>query len=215
MKQMLRDTPPYHWAKKVRGLYRARFGPGRLKRLVQSASPLRIVCGASGYVEGGWIRTEVEYLNLLDEEHWRRAFAENSIDAILAEHVWEHLTPEQARTAASNCLRYLRPGGYLRVAVPDGYHPDPAYIEQVGVGGSGPGAADHKVLYNCDTLRELLEGVGFQVEMLEYFDSAGQFHSTDWNPAAGKVWRSKRFDKRNRDGALHYTSLIADARKPA
>ena len=51
--------------------------------------------------------------------------------------------------------------------------------------------------------------------MLEYFVSAGQSHATDRNPAGGKVWRTKHFDKRDRDGTLHYTSRIADARKAA
>ena len=51
-------------------------------------------------------------------------FNEGSIDAILAEHVWEHLAEEEGLAAAKCCYRYLRPGGYLRVAVPDGFHPD-------------------------------------------------------------------------------------------
>jgi predicted SAM-dependent methyltransferase len=198
----------------VRAGYRKKFGPGYLKRRVQAASPVRVVIGSSGVCGPGWIPTDMEYLNLLDESHWQNVFAENSVDALLAEHVWEHLAPEEARIAARNCYKYLKPGGYLRVAVPDGFHPKVEYIDAVRVGGSGPGADDHKVLYNHDTFRELLEGVGFQVEMLEYFDSSGQFHATDWDPAAGKIWRSKSFDRRNQDGVLRYTSLIADARKP-
>lgn len=189
-------------------------GARRLKRLLRGSAPLRIVLGASGLFDAGWIPTEIDVLDILNERHWRRSFAENSIDAILAEHVWEHLTLVQGSIAARHCLRFLKPGGYLRVAVPDGFHPDPSYIEWVRVGGSGAGADDHKVLYNCDTFRALFESAGFQVELLEYFDSARAFHSTDWDPAAGKVHRSRRFDERNADGRLNYTSLILDARKP-
>jgi len=47
------------------------------------------------------------------------------LDAILAEHVWEHLTKEEALIAALTCYRYIKNGGYLRVAVPDGPHPNP------------------------------------------------------------------------------------------
>jgi predicted SAM-dependent methyltransferase len=197
---------------------RLRFGSfrdvRRLKMLARRMVPLRIVLGASGIFEGGWIPTEIGVLDVLNERHWRRAFAENSIDAILAEHVWEHLTAAEGQTAARNCMRFLKPGGYLRVAVPDGFHPDPVYIEWVRVGGSGAGADDHKVLYNCDTFRAVFESAGFQVALLEYFDSAGVFHATDWDPAAGMVHRSRRFDERNRDGRLNYTSLILDAHKP-
>ncbi|HEX4070229.1 MAG TPA: hypothetical protein VHX68_03640, partial [Planctomycetaceae bacterium] len=100
-----------------------------------------------------------------------------------------------------------------RVAVPDGYHPDPTYIEWVRVGGSGAGADDHKVLYNCDSFRRLFESAGFDVQLLEHFDAAGAFHGVDWDPAAGTIHRSRRFDERNRDGRLNYTSIILDARK--
>jgi hypothetical protein len=68
---------------------------------------------------------------------------------IKAEHVWEHLMPEQGATAARICHRFLRPGGYVRVAVPDGLHPDPKYVEWVRPGGSGLGAWDHTVLHRA------------------------------------------------------------------
>jgi predicted SAM-dependent methyltransferase len=197
---------------------RARFGSfrdaRRLRAMVRRAEPVRIVIGASGIYDAGWIPTEIGVLDILNRGHWSRVFAENSIDALLAEHVWEHLTPEQGLLAARNCLRYLKPGGYLRVAVPDGFHSDPKYIDCVRVGGSGAGADDHKVLYNCDSFGGLFEQAGFEVALLEYFDSAGAFHAVEWDPAGGMIHRSKRFDERNRDGRLNYTSLILDARKP-
>jgi predicted SAM-dependent methyltransferase len=186
-----------------------------LKKLVRQASPLRIVVGAGGLFDPGWIPTDVDVLDILDDAHWRRLFRESSIDAILAEHVWEHLTAEQGLCAARNCYRFLRPGGYLRVAVPDGFHPDPNYIEGVRPGGNGAGAHDHKLLYNHESFRHLFESAGFHVEPLEYFDAAGQFHAIDWDPALGKIDRSRRFDDRNRDGRLVYTSIILDTRKPA
>jgi predicted SAM-dependent methyltransferase len=196
---------------------RSRFGSfrdaRRLKPLVRRTRPLRIVIGASGIFDAGWIPTDIGVLDILDERQWKRLFDANPIDAILAEHVWEHLTPEQGLRAARHCFQFLKPGGYLRVAVPDGYHPDPTYIEWVRVAGSGAGADDHKVLYNCDSFRRLFESAGFDVEMLEYFDTAGAFHGVDWDPAAGTIHRSRRFDERNRDGRLNYTSIILDARK--
>jgi predicted SAM-dependent methyltransferase len=187
----------------------------RLKRLVRTAAPLRIVIGAAGYADADWIATDIQTLDLLNERSWRRFFRENTVDALLAEHVWEHLTIEEGWQAARCCYRFLKPGGYLRAAVPDGFHPDPKYIEYVRVGGSGAGAADHKVLYNCETFRQLFESVGFQVALLEYFDSAGVFHALDWNPNDGTIRRSLRFDERNFDGRPNYCSLIVDARKPS
>jgi predicted SAM-dependent methyltransferase len=97
--------------------------------MVKTAASLRLVVGAEGIFDKGWIPTDIEYLNFLNKQHWERYFKKDSIDVILAEHFWEHLTTENALMAAQQCFQYLRPGGYLRVAVPDGYHPDPKYIE--------------------------------------------------------------------------------------
>ena len=174
-----------------------------------------MVVGSAGIVPDGWVKTEIEYLNLLLLSDWQRYFEPNSIYAVLAEHVWEHLTPDEGLVAARNCHAYLRPGGYLRIAVPDGNHPDPDYIEWTRAGGSGAGAFDHKVLYTQESLGRMLDRAGFEVEWLEYFDSTHQFHFTDWKPEDGLIRRSRRFDERNRDGGLSYTSLLADARKAA
>jgi len=188
-------------------------GERRLKELGKRP-PIRIVIGASGICDEGWIETDIEYLNLLNPKHWETYFQKDSIDAILAEHVWEHLTPEQGLAAARKCFEYLRPGGYLRVAVPDGFFPDPKYIEYVRPGGSGAGADDHKVLYDHITFSELFTKAGFRVEPLEYHDSKGVFHFVEWKTADGTIFRSKRFDDRNTDVKLGYTSVILDAYKP-
>jgi predicted SAM-dependent methyltransferase len=185
----------------------------RIKRLVANHSPCRIVVGASGIYEDGWIATDIDTLNILRLADWERYFAKSPIDAILAEHVWEHLPWEEGILAAQNCYNYLRDGCYIRVAVPDGFHPNPTYIEWVRPGGSGAGANDHKVLYTYQSLSQIFEKVGFHVELLEYFDEQGIFHYNEWNKDTGMIHRSKRFDRRNQDGVLNYTSIILDARK--
>jgi predicted SAM-dependent methyltransferase len=174
---------------------------------------VRIVIGASGSAPEGWTSTDIEFLDLREARHWETYFERDSIDAMLAEHVWEHLTIREGLEAARRCFEYLRPGGYLRLAVPDGLHPNPSYRQSVMPGGSGPGAAEHKVLYDFRMLVALFEEAGFRVQLLEYFDTEGTFHFTDWDPAAGPIQRSKRFDERNRDGVLRYTSVILDAHK--
>jgi predicted SAM-dependent methyltransferase len=176
--------------------------------------PLRIVVGASGFAQPGWVATDITALDLLREGDWRPIFAEGSIDAILAEHVWEHLSADDGLAAARRCRRYLRPGGRLRIAVPDGLHPDPAYVAAVRPGGSGPGADDHKVLYTYQSLQSMLAGAGLQASALEHFDEAGQFRAAPWDPADGLVRRSRRFDPRNAGGRLAYTSLIMDGLRP-
>ncbi len=179
----------------------------------------KFIVGANTTSFEGWIATDKDILDMLDEKNWRDYLEPNSLDAILAEHVWEHLSPEDAVVAARNCFRFLKPGGYLRVAVPDGLHPDPDYIEWVRTGGRGPGSDDHKVLYTYDTFRELFTSAGFDVSLCEYYDERGKFHATDWNPADGMIQRSLRFDKitfdRSKSGMdFDFTSIILDAKKP-
>ena len=186
----------------------------KLIRTIRLGKPLKVVIGASGIVQKGWLRTEVEFLNMLNLSDWQRFFKPNSIAVIIAEHVWEHLTISDGELAIQNCFEYLKPGGYLRIAVPDGFHVSKQYVEMVRPGGHGAGADDHKVLYNYQTLTQSLENAGFKTTLLEYFDEDGKFHFVEWSVEDGLIRRSKRFDQRNADRSLTYTSIIVDAFKP-
>ena len=136
----------------------------------------------------------------------------------MAEHVWEHLTVEEGEAAARLVFAHLNPGGRLRVAVPDGHHPNPAYQAAVAVHGPGP-AHDHQVLYTLETFMPLLTRAGFEVRPLEWWDAAAGFHHTDWRVDDGPVYRSSRLDHRNEAwrqgrGELGFTSLMVDAVRP-
>jgi predicted SAM-dependent methyltransferase len=208
--ELLHVRAPFSKARAAVELWQDQY---RLRKAAR-ATPLRIVVGSSGIVASGWTKTEQAFLDLLRPDDWARYFKPAQIDAILAEHVWEHLTLDQGIAAAATCMRYLRPGGYLRIAVPDGNHPDPDYIRDVKPGGLGPGADDHKVLYDCALLSRAMSAVGLNPQLLEYFDEKGQFVFNTWSAGDGMIHRSSRYDERNSDGKLNYTSLIVDARKP-
>jgi predicted SAM-dependent methyltransferase len=219
VRRLLKKLPLARRAKRavrmIRKAYDRRFGAERFRRALAAYPHPKIVIGAGSKLERGWLNSQMEFLNLLQPADWERFFQPDSIEAILAEHVWEHLTPEEGLAAARTCFKYLRPGGYLRVAVPDGLHPDPTYLEWVKVGGASPMqvANDHKVLYTHGSLGQLFESAGFRVQLYEYFDAAGTFHYHEWDERGGKVWRSKRFDPRNTDGKLVFTSIVLDAIK--
>ena len=174
---------------------------------------IKIVIGAGNIYQKGWIRTEFEFLDITNENDWASLFRKNSISAILAEHVWEHLTEEEGLTAAKNCYKFLKKNGYLRLAIPDGYHNSEEYIDYIKPGGHGNGADDHKVMYNYISLGKMLEKAGFNVTYLEWFDENRQFNTIDWDIEQGKIRRSIRFDERNVNGSAIYTSLIVDAYK--
>ncbi len=67
-----------------------------------------------------WIMTTPEFeLNLASAIDFDFMFMDNSVDNFLAEHVWEHLPLHHLLMATRNCYRKLKPGGRLRIAVPD------------------------------------------------------------------------------------------------
>ncbi len=178
--------------------------------------PVKIIIGASSQTYPGWIQTQEHELNLLNRTDWESSFNMRKIDCILAEHVWEHLTYDEGVEAAKNCFTYLKTGGYIRCAVPDGYFRNEWYQNVVKIGGPGPSdhpAASHKIVHNYATLPQMFEEAGFRVVLLEYCDEDGEFHFNDWNPSKGFIYRSYRFDHRNTKDSLGFVSLIVDAIK--
>ncbi|KQR40717.1 methyltransferase domain-containing protein [Deinococcus sp. Leaf326] len=179
-------------------------------------TPLKVILGAGEQRWPGWIPTQQEDLDLRDPASFARWFGARRADAFLCEHVWEHLTETEGRAAARLCHAYLKPGGWLRCAVPDAHFADPDYQRTVQVGGPGPAdhpAADHRIVYDHRLLADVFASAGFEVRLLEYCDDAGQFHAGDWDLDSGPIYRSLRLDHRNRGGHLGFVSLIVDAKK--
>ena len=178
---------------------------------------IKVVIGADKYNNNpGWIHTQEKELNLLDKTTWENQFKKCSITAILAEHVWEHLTYTEGIDAAKLCYQYLKPQGYIRCAVPDEYFPDEEYQNMVKVGGPGPKehpAASHKIVYNYRTLSSIFEIAGYEVNLLEYCDEEGDFHFNEWQKEDGVIFRSKKCDPRNQGDKLIFPSLIIDVIK--
>jgi len=184
-----------------------------IRRRIAEKASIKLVLGANGKHQPGWIPTEIYSLNIVSPQDWMRSLPENSVDAILAEHVWEHLTKEEGFRAARLCHRYLKPGGRVRIAVPDGFFPDSSYIEFVKPGGLGPSARDHKVLYTYRELAEVFERAGFSVDLLEYFDEKGKFHHNPWKSEEGLIVRSTKVDRGRIFGNLRFRSIILDGLK--
>ena len=177
----------------------------------------RIVIGAGRTHFRGWKMTQENTLNVLNREDFAKQFAENSLDAILAEHVWEHMTLEEGIRAAQNCFAFLRPGGYMRAAVPDKNFRNANYQRLVQIGGPGPEnhpAYTHKIVYDYQTFRGVFEAAGFLVELLEYCDENGKFHYVHWNAEDGYIGRSLYHDTRNSEQKRVMPSSIIDAKKP-
>jgi predicted SAM-dependent methyltransferase len=179
---------------------------------------MKVILGAGKTAYSGWVSTQQEELDMLRREDFVRVCGgEEKLDALLAEHVWEHMTLEEGGEAARNCFAFLKPGGYIRCAVPDANFRNEWYQNMVQAGGPGPvdhPAYSHKIVYDYRTFKSVFEEAGFLVELLEYCDEAGDFHYCHWHEDDGKIGRSFRFDTRNSLEKLGMVSIILDAKKP-
>jgi predicted SAM-dependent methyltransferase len=102
----------------------------------------------------------------------------------------------------------------VRIAVPDGFHTDKAYIDHVRPGGTGPAADDHKQLFNYRSLCTIFEEVGYSSTLIEYWDENGVFRSDYKNgDEKGHIKRCLLNHRKNIDGKPNYTSLIIDFTK--
>lgn len=179
---------------------------------------MKVIIGAGRTVQEGWISTQETELDVLKRSDFERWFENEKADAFLAEHVWEHMTLEEGEKAAKHCFDFLKPGGYMRVAVPDRYFRNDWYQNMVKVGGNGDPnhpSYTHKIVYDYRQFKALFERAGFTVELLEYCDENGDFHFVYWNEADGRIGRSLRFDTRNSMEKLGMVSIIIDAKKPS
>ena len=184
---------------------------------IPAHQPLRVIIGAGDQQWPGWIATQKEQLDLCKPKDWRAGFHARPADAFLCEHVWEHLTETEGRIAAALCFQWLRPGGYLRCAVPDANFLDPDYHQTARIGGPGSvdhPAASHRVCYNYKIFSDIFIRAGFDVDLLEYCDENGRLHYHQWSIDDGPIYRSLLMDHRNTGGVIRSVSLILDARKP-
>lgn len=180
---------PGHW-EDYDGSWNAKINllPSVLRRAI------RFVYGLSGR-QAVVYPPHVRYLDL----HRRLPFPDGTVTGIYASHVWEHLYFEDAVIVTRECLRVLRPGGIIRLVVPDLRR----FCEDYLSAGNRPEAAfelhrkllfretrreasrllqlysaiadlhSHKFMYDPAALGALLKGAGFtQPELRGYLESA-------------------------------------------
>ncbi len=184
--------------------------------MLVNAASLKVIVGAGLTSQPGFLALTESQLDVTDARQWCALFVPNSLESIVAEHVWEHLTIAEGEAAARNCFRYLAPGGTLRIAVPDCFNPDPIYLAWVRPV-TGFNGSDHRVCYNYRLLMGVLRRAGFsRFRMLEFFDERGSYFQASINPERGWIkrtsgtlwgWLLSLFTGSN------YTSLIVDAIK--
>ena len=168
----------------------------------------------------GGIQSNENWLDIANPAHWQNVMQGKQLltHGHAAEHVFEHLTYDECQIALKNIYQSMKSGGRLRIAVPDGYNPNPEYIRHVGINGIGDDASDHKQLLNVDVLSKLLTDAGFATTAVEYYDKDGTLHTNPFNKADGYIKRSRNNIKSGEKPVWSFpdaeTSLIVDGLKP-
>lgn len=153
---------------------------GDTSRLKPRADFLNVGCGMHGVASEIWYNMDaypVETVDWVHDAGRSLPFPACRFKGIYAEHFLEHLTLARALCFLSECLRVLKPGGVLRLSVPDGelylqhYFDDRAWMLQRRGGQFHTPMAvvnevfrqgyEHRYCYDFETLSWLLSDVGF------------------------------------------------------
>lgn len=146
----------------------------------------RLNVGCGKHRLEGWVNTDLfTPADLTFDVRERWPIADASLSLVRLEHVLEHVGyPLQARHVLRECFRVLRPGGTVRVGVPDtelvlrAYVSGPAseYFRRAREGWHPPEVRmpiehvnfhfrdrfdEHKFAYDAEALRALLKDAGF------------------------------------------------------
>jgi len=161
---------------------------------------LKLHIGSGEYSLDSWINIDAYPAQLAMDVRWGLPFPDNSVAFVFLSHTLEHLFyPREALQLAKDIKRVLRPGGVLRVIVPDVEKCLRAYVEDdkeffasrrktwtwwpkdvtrlqevlcYAGAGSWFGLASHKFGYDYETLCHLFAMAGFRnVKRSEYMQS--------------------------------------------
>jgi predicted SAM-dependent methyltransferase len=130
--------------------------------------PLRLHLGSGPARKDGWVNVDLvgDDVDLSWNILKPLPFGSGTVDAIFHEHVLEHLSLEDGYRLAQESQRLLRPGGVLRIGVPDCGTPDlgwpdaPTRLLALHEFFAEPG---HRTMYDAETLGLVLRAAGFDL----------------------------------------------------
>src|SRR4029077_17458324 len=96
--------------------------PWARRRARKFIAPTRLHLGCGARHVDGWVNIDfigVSRVDLPWDLRNQLPFADGSAEAVFHEHLLEHLPLNAVLTLLQECRRLLRPGGIIRVGVPD------------------------------------------------------------------------------------------------
>ena len=180
LRVLLKPAVPVSLRGRARMVATTMLSPWERRKAAKLATqrPLLLHLGSGGEHKDGWLN--VDLLGDPVEIAWNLArpipFESDSVDGIFHEHLLEHLPLGDGLNFLSECRRVLRPGGIMRVAVPDAGQ----LVQSCAVGGKGmieetrPGRPTpllamqemfywhrHTTMYDFETLSLVCHAAGF------------------------------------------------------
>ena len=164
-------------------------GERRKAARLSQREPLLLHLGSASSRKPGWVN--IDLVGHRGELAWNLSrplpFADDSADGIFHEHLIEHLALEDGLGLTDECHRVLKPGGVLRIGVPDALAyarayacGDPEFIERNRPGRPTPLLAlleafyswGHKTMYDFELLSLVCGAAGFeQIEQRRFGES--------------------------------------------
>jgi SAM-dependent methyltransferase len=132
---------------------------GTLTVSLDGAPAIRLDLGAGRRVRAGFIAMGRDY----GTEIFPLAYRDDSVDEIVASHVLEHFPHSQVQAVVRDWARALKPGGRMRLAVPDFGLLALDYlsgsigtVERIVMGGQIDANDFHRSIFDDDRLRRLM-----------------------------------------------------------
>lgn len=123
----------------------------------RNAKPMLLNIGCGRRYHSDWVNLDLESSDssvICHDVTKGIPFGDNKFTAVYHSHVLEHLDPEHGKRLIEECFRVLKPGGVLRIVVPDLERIAKLYLEMHDQAWSG--TTQSKVNYNWMKL-ELLD----------------------------------------------------------
>lgn len=136
------------------------------------------------------IRPEVN-ADITDDSMTLAKFENNSVDLIYTSHMLEHMFREDAKKALRRWYEVLKPGGVLRISVPDFeklashymFYRNIKWIARFLNGAQKDLLDTHLALYDEPLLKEILEEIGFKDVRRYDHNKTEHFYVDDWSAA--------------------------------
>jgi len=123
--------------------------------------PVKIHVGCGGNILEGFDNTDFDKVDITKPLPW----GDNIADLIFAEHVVEHINIQQALGFFSECYRVLKPGGILRVCVPQLNRINDRGHARDLILGHG-----HQLVCSHDTIKGIMWAAGFDGQKIKETD---------------------------------------------